>query len=51
VITLLLAEDHPLFREALRGAVLRAIPGAVLHEAENVDTLYALPEREADAVL
>lgn len=49
--TLLLADDHPLFREALRGAVLRVIPDAALHEAENVESLYALAEREADADL
>jgi DNA-binding NarL/FixJ family response regulator len=51
VTTLLLADDHPLFREALRGAVLRVIPEATMHEAENVDALYALAEREADADL
>jgi DNA-binding NarL/FixJ family response regulator len=49
--TLLLADDHPLFREALRAAVLRAMPAATLHEAENVDGLYALAERENDADL
>ena len=28
--TLLIADDHPLFREALRGAVTRVIPGVQL---------------------
>jgi DNA-binding NarL/FixJ family response regulator len=49
--TLLLADDHPLFREALRGAVLRVIPDAHLHEADSVEALYALVERENDADL
>lgn len=49
--TILLADDHPLFREALRGAVLRLMPDAILREAENVDALYALAEREAYADL
>jgi DNA-binding NarL/FixJ family response regulator len=49
--TILLADDHPLFREARRGAVLRLMPDAILREAENVDALYALAEREADADL
>lgn len=49
--TLLIADDHPLFREALRGAVARVLPGAALHEADSIDTLYALVERESDADL
>ena len=40
--TLLIADDHPLFREALRGAVQRVMPGVMLHEADSVDALYAL---------
>jgi DNA-binding NarL/FixJ family response regulator len=49
--TLLVADDHPLFREALRGAVARVLPGARVHEADGVDALYALVEREPDADL
>lgn len=49
--TILVADDHPLFREALRGAVSRALPGARLHEADSVDALYGLVEREPDADL
>ena len=49
--TLLIADDHPLFREALRGAVQRVMPGVELHEADNVDALYALVEAHADADL
>ena len=49
--TLLIADDHPLFREALRGVVARILPGATLREAENVERLYALVEAEPDADL
>ena len=49
--TLLIADDHPLFREALRGAVARALPAAQLLEAESVESLYALVEAEPDADL
>ena len=49
--TLLIADDHPLFREALRGAVQRVLPDVQLREAEDVDALYALVEAEPDADL
>ena len=49
--TLLIADDHPLFREALRGAIARAVPDARLREAHNVDALYAMVESEPDADL
>ncbi|KRG68309.1 response regulator transcription factor [Pseudoxanthomonas dokdonensis] len=49
--TLLIADDHPLFREALRGAVQRVMPGMRLHEADSVDALYALVEAHPDADL
>ncbi|MBX3711693.1 MAG: response regulator transcription factor [Lysobacter sp.] len=49
--TILVADDHPLFREALRSAVARAVPGATLREADGVDALYALVERESQADL
>ncbi len=49
--TILVADDHPLFREALRNAVARALPHAQLREADSVDALYALVEREPDADL
>jgi len=51
VATLLIADDHPLFREALRGAVARVLPGATLREADSVEKLYALVESEPDADL
>jgi DNA-binding NarL/FixJ family response regulator len=49
--TLLIADDHPLFREALRGAVQRVIPGVQLLEADSVEALYALAEQHPDADL
>jgi DNA-binding NarL/FixJ family response regulator len=49
--TLLIADDHPLFREALRGVVMRLMPGARLCDADSVDALYALVEAESDADL
>ncbi len=49
--TLLIADDHPLFREALRGAVQRRLPGARLHEADSADALYALVDAHPDADL
>jgi len=49
--TILIADDHPLFREALRGAVQRVLPQATLFEAEGVEALYALLESHASADL
>lgn len=49
--TLLIADDHPLFREALRGVVTRVVPDAVLHEADSADALYAMVEARPDADL
>lgn len=49
--TILIADDHPLFREALRGAVQRILPDATLHEADSVDALYVLVEAHSDADL
>ncbi len=51
MLIVLVADDHPLFREALRNAVARALPTATIREAESVDALYALIERESDADL
>jgi DNA-binding NarL/FixJ family response regulator len=49
--TLLIADDHPLFREALRGAVQRVLPQALLREADDAESLYAMVEAEPDADL
>ena len=49
--TILIADDHPLFREALRGAVQRILPDASLCEADSVDALYGLVEANPDTDL
>jgi DNA-binding NarL/FixJ family response regulator len=49
--TILVADDHPLFREALRGAVQRVLPQAQLREADNTEALYAMVEADPDADL
>ncbi|TEA80053.1 response regulator transcription factor [Allopusillimonas ginsengisoli] len=46
---LLIADDHPLFREALRGVVSRIFPDTVIHEADQFERLYALVEAYPDA--
>lgn len=49
--TILIADDHPLFREALKGAVAQVLPGANLIEADGTEALYALAEANTDADL
>ena len=49
--SILIADDHPLFREALRGVALRLLPGALIREAENAEALYAMVDAEPDADL
>ena len=49
--TILIADDHPLFREAMKHAVSRLLPDATLHEADSADALYALVDANADADL
>ena len=49
--TLLIADDHPLFREALRGVASRLLPGAPIHEAANANGLFEMVEAEQDADL
>lgn len=49
--TFLIADDHPLFRDALRTAVLRVWPDAQIHEADNIQTLYDLVREQGDADL
>lgn len=46
---LLIADDHPLFREALRRVAMQTFPGTVIHEADQCSRLYALVERHPDA--
>ena len=49
--TILIADDHPLFREALRGVVARLLPEAEIREVEDADALYALVDAAPDADL
>ena len=48
---ILIADDHPLFRAALRSAVAQAEPGAAIAEADDLATAIARLETEADADL
>lgn len=47
----LIADDHPLLRAALRQAVLQALPGAEISEAANLAELRAHAATEPDLVL
>jgi DNA-binding NarL/FixJ family response regulator len=51
--TILIADDHPLFRAALRGAVAAAVSDADFVEADSVATLLDAVERhpQADVLL
>jgi DNA-binding NarL/FixJ family response regulator len=49
--TILVADDHPLFREALKGAVAKLLPRAALIESENAESLFASAEAHPDADL
>ncbi len=49
--TILIADDHPLFRDALRRAVLQVLPDARLLEAEHVAALVELAEAHPSADL
>mgnify|MGYP005753917755 FL=1 len=51
--TILVADDHPLFREALKGAVSKLLPDARLVESDSADALFASADEhpEADLVL
>lgn len=48
---LLIADDHPLFREALHGLIAKLYPSAAIYEADHVNALYALVEDRTDADL
>jgi DNA-binding NarL/FixJ family response regulator len=48
---ILIADDHPLFRDALRRAVLTALPQAHVHSADSVQALLELIERFPEAEL
>lgn len=46
---LLIADDHPLFREALRGLISKLYPSTQIFEADTISSLYALVENHMDA--
>lgn len=48
---ILIADDHPLFRDALQRAVLAAVPQARVHTADSVHALLGLIEQFPDAEL
>ena len=48
---LVIADDHPLFRDALRQAVTSVVASAVVSEAGSFDDLTALLERDSDVDL
>ncbi|MDB5547352.1 MAG: DNA-binding response regulator [Tardiphaga sp.] len=48
---LVIADDHPLFRGALRQAVASVLPSAAIDEAGTFDELTAALERDADVDL
>ncbi|RVU17112.1 response regulator [Methylobacterium oryzihabitans] len=49
--TILIADDHPLFRGALRGAVAALLPEARIVEASGLDALTAHLDAEAEVDL
>ncbi|MFD2175957.1 response regulator transcription factor [Veronia pacifica] len=46
--TIVIADDHPLFRNALFQSVHMAISGAILHEADSLASLIALLDKDPD---
>lgn len=48
---ILIADDHPLFREALRSVTLRAFPDMKIGEADRIEQLYELVDAHPDADL
>jgi DNA-binding NarL/FixJ family response regulator len=46
-----IADDHPLFREALKLAVTQALPGAKIAEADSVASLFATLEAQLEVEL
>lgn len=49
--TLLIADDHPLFRAALRGASVDAVPDLHVREADSLDGVLAILDAEPDVDL
>lgn len=49
--TLIIADDHPLFRAALREAVAQLLPGVRIFEASSLETLQQVVAEHTDADL
>lgn len=49
--TVLIADDHPLFRDALKVAVSQALPGVQISEADSVDSLFEALDANNDLEL
>lgn len=49
--SVLIADDHPLFRDALKLAVAQAVPGAQIIEADSVHSLFAALDAYPDPEL
>ncbi|KDE39614.1 MAG: response regulator [Nitrincola lacisaponensis] len=47
----IIADDHPLFRAALKQAVLQAVPGVAVVEADSLTAVQAAAEQHSDADL
>ena len=50
-LRIIIADDHPLFREALKLAIAQALPGATAFEVDSVDTLLAALNEHPDVDL
>jgi len=48
---IIIADDHPLFRAALKQAVTQAVPGVEIVEADSLEAVQAAVENNADADL
>lgn len=52
MITLLIADDHPLYRDALRGALSLSLPSLTLKEAGDLmSTVDMLNKEDVDLLL
>ena len=49
--SVLIADDHPLFRDALKLAVARAVPGVQIIEADSVHSLFTALDAHPDPEL
>lgn len=47
----IIADDHPLFRAALKQAVMQAVPGVKIVEADSLTAVQGAAEQHADADL